>query len=121
VTNAVNRLFQEPNWEVRDLYNAILNALEQLEDRLVDSPRTLDLIAGEISRDNRFRNIKLDDVDKALRELAHASQGLLVLREKTVYINGAYAEIKRRLDGLTGHSGEPRKTSTFRNGFNPYK
>lgn len=117
VSQAIDQLFQEPNWEIRNLYKAILEALRQLEGRLPDSPRTLDMIAGEISREYPFRGISLEAVERAIGELAHASQGTLIYRGKTVLINGSQAEIERRLDGITGKTGEPHKTSTFRNNF----
>ena len=117
VTKAVERLFQEPNWEIRDLYKAIIEALGQLEGRLPDSPRTLDMIAGEISRKDPFRSISREAVDKAVGELAHASQGILLYKGTTILIHGSLAEIERRLDRFTGQAGEPRKTSTFRNDF----
>src|SRR5258708_10867837 len=119
VAEAVDRLFQEPNWEMRDLYKAIIEALEQIEGRVADSPRTPEMIAIEISREDRFRSISLEAVEKAISELAHASQGVLLYRGRTILINGSLAEIERRLDRLTGHAGEPRKTSTFRNDFTP--
>lgn len=117
VAEAINRLFSEPNWEMRELYKAVLEALEQLQGRLSDRPRTLDMVAGEVSRGEKFRSISMEQVERAIIEITNASQGILVYRGGVIHINGSLSEVERRLDGLTGGAGDPRKPSTFRNGF----
>ena len=36
VTKAVDQLLQEPNWDTRELYKAVLDALRSLEGRLTE-------------------------------------------------------------------------------------
>ena len=50
VSAAVERLLNEPTWERRSLYVAVLDALRGLEGRLVDQPRTVSHIAAEVTR-----------------------------------------------------------------------
>jgi hypothetical protein len=117
VTSAVEQLLKQPDWQVRDLYLAILRALRSLEGRLPDRPRTVDMVLTEVSHDQTFVGIEGKNVEKAIRELAHASQGLMnVSGDDVILIHGSYEEIERRLNGLTGRSGAPRRGSTFRSG-----
>ena len=50
VSAAVQELLNEPTWEHRSLYVAVLNALRGLEDRLLDQARTVSHIAAEVTR-----------------------------------------------------------------------
>jgi hypothetical protein len=119
VAPAVERLLRQPNWQIRDLYLAVLKALRSLEGRLPDRPRTVDMVLTEVSHDEEFVGIQGKNVEKAIRELAHASQGLMnVSGDNIILVHGSYEEIERRLNGLTGQAGEPRRGSTFRSNNN---
>jgi hypothetical protein len=117
VEAAISALFASPAWEFTELYREVLKALEALEGRLPDSPRTIDLVAGEISRNPTFAAIRRDEVEKALRSLVNASQGLLTLSDDRILVHGSHEEVNRRLDGMTGDSGQPRRHGTFRDSF----
>lgn len=114
VTQAVNDLFREPAWNLRELYGAIINSLKRLNTRLRDSPRTVQLIAAGVSAMPEFENITLQQVQDAVLQLTSSSQGLLSLSGDKVIILGSFEEIERRLSGITGTSGEPRRPSNFR-------
>ncbi len=115
VVGAVETLLREPAWEMRDLHRAIIRALAELEGRLPDAERTIGHIAVEVSRAPEFRSVKIEAVDTAVRDLAGASHGMLIVRDdRVILINGSYHEIERRLDGLTGQPGQPRQEGTFR-------
>lgn len=120
VTRGIERLFEKPTWEIRHLYRGILEAFRSLDNRLKDTPRSVTLVAGEVSARPEFSGIEYKDVEKAVQELVSASQGLLTLSNSgNILIHGSYEEIERRLSGLTGQSGAPRRPSTFRDGFTP--
>jgi len=118
VKKAIDELFEEPPWDARQLYRAILEALRKLEGRLPDRPRTIDMIATEVSDHPRFSGIEVSNIEKAVRELAASSQGAIVLRDDRVLIHVAYDELDRRLEGLTKQPGEPRGLSSFRESCN---
>jgi hypothetical protein len=115
VASAVDRLLQKPDWEIRSLYLAVLRALQKLEGRLPDRARTVDMVLTEVSNEPEFSGVKGGDVERAITELAHASKGLMNVSGDQIIVHGSYEEIRRRLDGLTGTAGEPRRPSTFRN------
>jgi hypothetical protein len=115
VARAVERLLREPAWEMRELHRAIIKALAELEDRLPDAERTIGGIAVEVSREPTLRGIKSEQVEEAVRELAAASHGMLMVRDdRVLLINGSYHEIERRLAGMTGEAGHPRQEGPFR-------
>jgi hypothetical protein len=114
VTEAVGKLFAEPAWEQRELYSAILEALAVLRERLPGSPRTVGMLATEISRSDQFAGIKEDAVDSAIRQLAGASQGLLSVSRDRVILAASIEEVSNRLTSLTGGTSTPRRLGTFR-------
>jgi hypothetical protein len=111
---AVEKLLSEPRWEHRSLYAAVLEALRDLGGRLPDRARTISHIATEVTRKPEFAGALEQDVHTAVGELAAASQGALLLRDDRVIVNASLDEIERRLSGLTGNGGEPRRGGTFR-------
>jgi hypothetical protein len=114
VRSAIKRLLLQPAWDQRGLYKAILEALKQLEGRLKDRPRTADMVAGEVSRQPGFVDIRADQVEDALKDLASASQKGLVFRDGVLIITVSIDEIERRLNGVTGYTGGPRRSGNFR-------
>jgi hypothetical protein len=115
VNAAIEKLLAEPSWEMRALYQAIVRALIELEGRLSDSPRTVDMVAGEVSRYPEFVGVRRQDVAQAVRDLAHTSQGGLTLTgEEVIHVHVAYEEIERRVNQLTARHGPSRRKSTFR-------
>lgn len=116
VTRAVDELLSNPEWDTRRLYQAVIEALKSLKDRLPDVVRTVDLVAGEVSRLPEFRGIKHADVTASIRELAHASRGALTLSDSRILVHHSIEEIERRVAALTGDPGEPRKPGGFRQG-----
>ena len=119
VSAAVEKLLNEPTWEHRSLYVAVLMALRELEGRLVDQARTVSHIATEVTRQEKFTNLPQGEIEKAVADLSSASQGTLLLRDDgRIVVNASFDEIERRLRGLTGEGGEPRRGGTFRDASN---
>lgn len=119
VEEAVRRLLEEPAWSQRDLYVAALDALRELEGRMSKQPRTIDMVATEITRDITFRDVEVDKIDKALRELSSTSQGgLTVTSDKRVLLHVNYDELERRVNGITKQSTNPRRISSLRDNEN---
>jgi len=114
VSEAINNLLAEPTWGTRDLYQVILDALQELEGRLSDSHRTVDMVATKVSDIPLFSSIGKEDIERAITDLAGASQGAMTLRGQTIIVHVSHDELERRLEGLTRRSGEPRKQSGFR-------
>ena len=115
VSAAVKELLNEPTWEHRSLYVAVLNALRGLEGRLLDQARTVSHIATEVTRQREFKNVPQGEIRKAVADLSGASEGTLVLKDDgRIIVNASFDEIERRLRGLTGEGGEPRRGGTFR-------
>ncbi len=114
VEKAINKVLAEPTWNKQELYKSILQALRKLEKRLPDRPRTVDMVATEVSSNANFENVDASDIDLAIRELAMSSQGGLTMRENTIVIQVSFDELERRVSGLTKNSGESRTISNFR-------
>ena len=115
VSAAVEELLKEPTWERRSLYLAVLNALRELEGRLVDQARTVSHVATEVTRQREFANVSQREVRQSVADLSGASEGTLVLKKDgRIIVNASLDEIVRRLSGLTGVGGEPRRGGTFR-------
>lgn len=115
VTGAIDRLLATSSKDETALYRAILKALRQLEGRLKDRSRTVDMISTQVSNDSAFAAVDDSAIDVAIRDLASASQGGMTIRgDRIVYIHVSYDELDRRLSGLTKQSGDPRGISGFR-------
>ena len=115
VKRAIEDLLSDPHREGRELYSAVMRALLNLRDRLPGAMRTVDMIAIEVSREPEFKKISIETVREAVRALAHASKGALVLRNDTVlYVNVDYDEVIRRLNGFVDLPVPSRRKSTFR-------
>ncbi len=114
VTQAINQLLSQPTWDYSTLYEAILNALRELDGRLPDRPRTVDMIAAQVAQKPEFREIHGEDIENTIKELASSSQGGMTLREEKIIIHVSLDELERRLSGLTKRSTKPRRVSNFR-------
>jgi hypothetical protein len=119
VAAEVERLLKEPAYHRTDLRRVIMRTLGQLESALPDAARSLDMIAGRISADSQFKDVKHAEIDQALRSLAEASAGTLVYRDKTLTLLSSIEEIARRVAGLTTDQLSPRRTGTFRDPADP--
>jgi hypothetical protein len=116
VTAAIENLFAESQWNIRDLYRAILAALRDLEGRTPDSPRNLGMLSAEVSRRTEFSGIKAGDIEKAVSALAASSQGGLTFTGDQIILHVSTDEIERRLTGLTKQPAKPMRTSRFKDG-----
>jgi hypothetical protein len=115
VTVAVQALLSQPSFDKVDIYGAILAALGSLQDRLRGTPRSVALLAGEISRDPRFKDIDTPDIREAVTDLARASKGMLHLAEDDrVTVLGSLDELRRRVSDIAGGDSPPRRGGTFR-------
>lgn len=114
VTAAIDGLFEAPGFEHHALHAAVIDALRSLDGRMADRQRTIDLIAAEITRDDRFRDVEHADINRAVRSIAAASHGLLRIgKGGRLTLRGTYDELERRVSALTGRTPAPRRSSTF--------
>jgi hypothetical protein len=113
VSEAVNQMVNLPTWTEVDLYRAVRTALIDLEGRLPDAARTVDLVAAEVSRDAGFAGIEMKAVYEALRQLAAASKGGLSLRDRTIRMHVSPEELDRRVAVLTTDQAQPRRSGRF--------
>lgn len=115
VTKSVDALLQQPKFTTTDLYNAVLSALGSLQGRLAGTPRSVMLIAGEISRDSEFEGVDMPEVAAAIRDLSKSSKGMLwVTESEEVHVLGDLEELARRVQGLTRSEAPPRRRGTFK-------
>ena len=114
VSNAVDDLLADPTWEPRALYVAIVKALREGHKILTNSPRNIKMIATQIAGMDGFGSVQEQEVQRAVSDIAGASQGALTLRENDdVILNVDYDELERRVQALTGEPGTPRRMGTF--------
>jgi hypothetical protein len=119
VTKAVEQLLSDPTFDKTELYDAILLALQSLEERLNETARNISMLATEISREPRFRSVSLPQIREAVEDLAKASRGMLLVTDKDeVFVLGVQDELRRRVSGMTTAGAPPRRMGTFRNGSN---
>lgn len=114
VAAAVDALLADPDYSERALYRAVVDALTGLEGRLPGSPRTVQSVATEISRETEFAAVSLDQVSRATSDLAGASRGALVLRGDTIVMNTSLAELQVRVASMLGEPGPGRRPGTFK-------
>ncbi len=120
VCEAVEVLLSQPAYDIQALYEVILKALRDLHDRLEGSVRTVDHIAAEVSRVEAYKDINQDAVSDALEALARASRGALQLRDNRLIVLTSLEELERRVVGLTGNRGQPRRRGSFRGDTNSH-
>jgi len=115
VTAAVNKLLSDPAWTRSDLHLEILGALRRLQNRLPDRPRSVEMIATEVSARDGFGKVSAEDVREALSQMAGASKGGIILAGtgETVVVNIALDELANRLAAL----GQTPTTPRGRGGF----
>ena len=114
VASAIGELLAEPRWESPDLYLAVVRALREMHGRLVDTRRSIEIVAAEVSRMTKFEEIRTADVRKAIADLASASRGGLLLRDNgDVVLNVDYDELDRRVEAMTRRAGSPRRKGAF--------
>jgi hypothetical protein len=115
VASAVEALLSTPEFIQEELYRRILDSLEELEGRMRDTPRTVDMVATQVTSDGQFHELDVADVEKALVELSNASRGMLYLSdEDDLFVRGSLAELRRRVADLTKEDTEPRRGGPFR-------
>lgn len=109
---ALDDLFGGFEWTPRELREAIVSAVIALEDRLSRSPRTVDMIAAEVSRFERFSGVERDDIIDALNEIAVISNRGLILKRNRIALNISTEELGRRVSPLL--AGPFRQGEKFR-------
>lgn len=114
VSTAIDKMLTEPSWTNVSLYQAVLRAIRGLQGRLKDRPRTADMIASEVSREEDFTDINVSDVEEAIRKLASASQGGMAFRDDIIRVYVEHEELERRLQNLTKQPTNSRRVSQFR-------
>jgi len=115
VKAAIDALLVPTDYSRRDLYGAVMWSLDQLQNRLHDTPRTAEMLAAAIALSPEFESVSGSDVDEAVRDLARASRGLLhITDENKILLLGDLDEIRRRVEVMTGEDTAPRRLGTFR-------
>ena len=115
VDRAVTNLLEDPPWEQQQLYRAVLVALRRLEGHLLDASRNIDQIATVITTAlEGFEDVDRKQIEKAVRDLAGASQGALRFSDGKLSILTSLDELGRRVASQTGNSGQPRRGGSFR-------
>lgn len=114
VEQAVTRLLSKPTWERMGLYVAVVRTLRSLHGRLAKSPRSVTMIATEVTKMNGFEGVEEPDIHQAVADIASASRGALLVRDSgVVVLNVDYDELERRVQSLTGRPGSPRRGGAF--------
>jgi Histidine kinase-, DNA gyrase B-, and HSP90-like ATPase/Restriction endonuclease len=112
VQHAITKAISEPKWTNAKLASAIVQALIDLQDRLPDSPRTIDMVASEVSRHEGFRGVTVAGIKDVLAAIATYSKGMMTLRGDQLMISGTLQELSRRIADLTGESPPPRRSGS---------
>ena len=113
VERAVDELLANPTWEQRELYLAVLKALRNIQHRMTKSRRNITMITTEVSAMEGFTSVEESIIRRAVSDIAGASKGALVLHRNNVNLNVDYDELERRVQGLTGVPGKPRRKGAF--------
>ena len=114
VTTEVDRLLGEPSWTNQSLYGGILNALEYLSEHVVDARPTADMVLGVLAPNPEYEGLTKEQVKHGLEELAMASKRAMTIRDELAVIHTSVHEISRRVSGLLGEPGLPRRKGLFR-------
>ncbi len=116
VTKAVEKLLTQPVWSNRDLYQMIIQTLNDMEGSGVDEARHVSMILGAIMIKPKFKTITADEVRKAFSELAGASKGALILDRDSgeFHVTTNIDELERRVADLTKSNTNGRRISSFR-------
>lgn len=115
VSAAVESLLAENDWSYTELYNAVVKGIESMEERMPDSPRTLESITTAISFSvDGMKEISKETVSNALRDISHISKGALVFREEKVLLLTSIDELKQRIASHTGGNGTSRREGKFK-------
>jgi len=114
VSEAIDALLAQPTWDNRALFRAILKALRDLEGKIPDRLRSVDMVTAMVAAQPNFGVIEGKIVEAAVAQLAGASQGAITLTDHTILIHVSLEEVERRVAGLTKQPGDPRKVSNFR-------
>jgi hypothetical protein len=116
VRRSVNRLLSTPGWVHAELRSAVLDALDEMQGRMRNTPRNASMLATEVSRDARFVGIDATDVSVVLEDLSHASSGMLHVTDTgDVWVRGSIEELRRRLAGQVGGDVLDRRQGGFSN------
>ncbi|MCB1466716.1 MAG: ATP-binding protein [Rhizobiaceae bacterium] len=113
----VAALFADPGDARKDLYSAVLDTLQFLEGRTPGATRTVSQILHTIvARHDEFAHVERGRIQDAILDVISASKGALQLAgDEGILVRSSLDELRRRVVGMTGAAGEPRRLSTFRN------
>lgn len=114
VHKAVEELLAQQPWDARVLYRAIIDALADLEGRLSDRRRTVQHVEARVTLQPGLEDVTGEQVERALRDLAGASRGILEVQNDNLTLLGAVEELRRRTADLTGDIGTPRRGGVVR-------
>ncbi|WP_198169506.1 ATP-binding protein [Herbidospora daliensis] len=114
VESAVATLLSESKPNNRALYGAVIKALWSVEKRLVDRPRTMEIVATAVSMQPGFEEVRGTDVNRAIVDLAGASRGAMEISGERIILRTSIDELARRVGQLVGDPGPVPGPGTFR-------
>ncbi len=103
VTARLKDLTSESLKDKSSLYRAILQSLRDLEGRMSNKPRNVEMITTEVSRQDGFDDIRGNDVREAIRDLVPLSHGGMALKSENneVHLTITLEELENRVSSLT--------------------
>ncbi|WP_186188690.1 ATP-binding protein [Burkholderia gladioli] len=104
VSSALDKLLGAPYAKVT-LYRGILNAFRKLATLLVDQPRSVDMITTVIAIEPTYSGVTRDEVKLALKQMAGASKGGLVISNEQLILRISLDELENRIATLL--NGDP--------------
>ncbi|RQY10998.1 ATP-binding protein [Burkholderia stagnalis] len=104
VSVAIDKLLGSPYAKVT-LYRGILNAFRKLSTLLVDQPRSVDMITTAIAMEPAYAGVTRDEVKLALKQMAGASKGGLVISNEQLILRISLDELENRISTLL--NGDP--------------
>lgn len=114
VESAVQGILADHSSDYIQLYRDIIEAFKAYENRMTDVIRNSKMILGQVNLKYPTDMYTLDQFNRALNNLAKASQGGLIFQGENIIFNVSINELERRVAGLTKYPGEPRRVSNFR-------
>ncbi len=97
VHEAITEILRGEGWSPRELQEAVVRALVELADRMPDAVRTVDMVAATVTFSSRFRDLRKEDIETALQEVASVSGEAMEIKDGVVDLRISAEEVLRRI------------------------
>ena len=97
VGSALEDLLSGYDWTEQELQEAVVKALISLNDRLTNSPRSIEMIATQIATQDKFSGIEIPGVRQTLERMVDRSHGGIALSGDRIEMNISLDELARRI------------------------